>query len=85
MRLSDALDTEGSGTPTRCRTCLYLDGAAPEDRAALLGALHDPSVSHTRIARALTAVGYPISPNAVGRHRNWCDESSRPAGTRGAG
>lgn len=55
-----------------CKLCRYLAGAQADDRAALLTALEDMTVTNTRIAGAITTVGFPVSESSVRRHRRVC-------------
>lgn len=65
--------------PSTCKMCRYLQGATDDDRAALLSALADPTVTHIRIAGAMTAVGFSISETSVRRHRRVCHDTQGSA------
>lgn len=46
----------------------HLDGMDPDLQETVLAALHDPSVSHARIAKALTVLGFESKRDNV---RSW--------------
>jgi hypothetical protein len=70
MSLSlDAFKEASKPVRAPCSVTVLLRSLDAKDRAALEEALADASVSHTAIAKVLTAEGHRTTGQTVGRHR----------------
>lgn len=72
LSLTEALAQQTVVKGPRCTMAGILEKYPNPDE--LVAALNDPTVEHTRLARALTSLGYPVKPHTIGRHRaKGCD------------
>lgn len=53
----------------RCAVAVILDEMSPEDRATFVGAMANPRLQGSGIARVLRQHGYHVGDGAVQRHR----------------
>lgn len=59
----------GTGRPRRCKVGRTLDAVPPEDRAAILNALHGHEWTDTALSHVLDRGGLRSAASALGRHR----------------
>lgn len=69
--LREALELEKDNGPShrRCSVGTYIRTLNLDDRAALIAAMNDKTLSAVAIARAVAAIGMSLSTEVLARHR----------------
>lgn len=71
VSLREALETEKDNGPSirQCTIGAYIRTLDPDDRAAMVQALNDKTISSVAIVRAVSATGSKLSAEVLARHR----------------